>query len=67
MSAATATLLFWIHAAVIGLSHRQHLSRLKREIAGKKAVLGALALYLDVISRFMLLLQLSGSAARIDS
>src|SRR3982074_147959 len=30
------------------------------EIAGKKAVLGALALYLDVINLFMLLLQLFG-------
>jgi FtsH-binding integral membrane protein len=30
------------------------------EIAGKKAVLGALALYLDFINLFMLLLQLFG-------
>jgi FtsH-binding integral membrane protein len=30
------------------------------EVAGKKAVLGALALYLDFINLFMLLLQLFG-------
>ena len=30
------------------------------EIAGKKAVLGALALYLDFINLFMILLQLFG-------
>jgi uncharacterized protein len=30
------------------------------EIAGKKAVLGALALYLDFINLFMMLLQLFG-------
>src|SRR6195256_6491853 len=102
MSAATAMLLFWIYAAVMGLSlggiliasivnivvgstalqfaisiigvivfvgltaydtqriKQMYLESDRADIAGKKAMLGALSLYLDFINLFMIFLQLFG-------
>jgi hypothetical protein len=36
-----------------------------REVAGKKAIMGALRLYLDFINLFMMLLQLMGTRAQL--
>src|SRR5207248_2832129 len=60
MGVATAQAVFWGYATLMGLSLAGVFLVYTGDVLTKKALMGALALYLDFINLFVLLLQLTG-------